>query len=77
MWIFLTIMTGVGALLGNIFFKGASHLVIALFEGCAAGAMLAMVAETMLPEAYEQGGAVVGISTLLGFLATLLIKYVF
>ncbi len=77
MWVFLTIMTGVGALVGNIFFKDASHLVIALFEGCAAGAMLAMVAETMLPEAYEQGGAVVGISTLLGFLATLLIKYVF
>ncbi len=77
MWIFLTLMTGVGALLGNIFFEEASHLVFAIFEGCAAGAMLAMVAETMLPEAYEQGGAVVGISTLLGFLATLLIKYVF
>ncbi len=77
MWIFLTLMTGFGALAGNIFFQDASHLVFALFEGCAAGAMLAMVAETMLPEAYEQGGAVVGISTLLGFLATLLIKYVF
>ena len=32
------------------------------------------VAETMLPEAYEQGGSVVGMSTLFGFLSCLMIK---
>jgi hypothetical protein len=36
--------------------------------------MLTMIAETMLPEAYEQGGAVVGLSTLMGFLAALFVK---
>jgi hypothetical protein len=39
-----------------------------------AGAMLTMIAETMLPEAFEQGGAIVGLSTLGGFLAALTVK---
>jgi ZIP family zinc transporter len=32
-------------------------------------AVLAMLASTMMPEAYEEGGAVVGLLTALGFLA--------
>ncbi len=32
------------------------------------GAMLTIIAKTMLPEAYFKGGSIVGISTLLGFL---------
>ncbi|MFH0919188.1 MAG: cyclic nucleotide-binding domain-containing protein [Fibrobacterota bacterium] len=74
LWGSLMLITGVGALLGNFFFTGASHVVFAGFEGCAAGAMLVMIAETMLPEAYEQGGAVTGLATLLGFLSGLFVK---
>lgn len=74
MWISLMLLTGIGALFGNLFFQEASHSMFALFEGIAAGAMLVMVAETMLPEAYEQGGGVVGLSTLFGFLATLFVN---
>ena len=40
-------------------------------QGTAAGAMLVMIAETTLPEAYEGGGSIVGLSTLFGFLAAL------
>jgi hypothetical protein len=36
--------------------------------------MLTMIAETMLPEAERNGGAVTGASTLLGFLAALFFK---
>ena len=43
-------------------------------EGVAAGAMLTMIAETMLPEAADKGGAVTGVSTLLGFLAAIFFK---
>ena len=42
----------------------------------AAGAMLTAIAESMLPEAFEQGGAIVGMATLLGFLAAMLVKLV-
>ena len=43
-------------------------------EGLAAGAMLTMIAQTMLPEAYIKGGSIVGLSTLLGFLAAISMK---
>jgi zinc transporter ZupT len=76
MWSSLTVITGVGALLGNLYFQGAPPHAFAAFEGLAAGAMLVMVAETMLPEAYQQGGPIVGMCTLLGFLAALLVKSV-
>jgi hypothetical protein len=54
--------------------EGVYFYVVLGIEGLAAGAMLTMIAETMLPEAYEQGGTIVGISTLLGFIAALLVK---
>jgi CRP-like cAMP-binding protein len=81
MWMSLCIMTGLGALLGAWIFPahptgGLAYLVSGL-EGIAAGAMLTMIAETMLPEAFEQGGGSgVGLSTLAGFLATLAVKLV-
>jgi ZIP family zinc transporter len=43
-----------------------------VLEGVAAGAMLAMIAQTMLPEAYEHGGWLTGLMTVVGFLAAVL-----
>jgi CRP-like cAMP-binding protein len=74
MWVSLMLMTGVGAYIGNILFRGLSDSIFALMEGVAAGAMLTMIAETMLPEAERHGGAITGVSTLLGFLAALFFK---
>ncbi len=68
MWTSLMLMTGVGAALGAVALVDASPELFALIEGIAAGAMLTMVAETMLPEAFHKGGGVVGLSTLAGFL---------
>lgn len=74
MWASLMVITGIGAFLGNIFFVDAPHFLFAIVQGVAAGAMLTMIAETMLPEAYHKGGAITGFSTLLGFLAALFFK---
>ena len=74
MWISLMLITGLGAYLGNIFFDGVSETMFALMEGMAAGAMLTMIAETMLPEASQLGGTGTGVSTLLGFLAAIFFK---
>ena len=74
MWSSLMLLTGAGAYLGNLFFQGVSHTIFALTEGVAAGAMLTMISETMLPEAADKGGAVTGASTLLGFLAAIFFK---
>ncbi len=71
MWTSLMIITGVGAAVGTVLLETASDTVFALIEGIAAGAMLTMIAETMLPEAFHRGGGVVGLSTLGGFLAAI------
>lgn len=74
MWASLMIITGIGAYCGNAFFADAPHFLFALIEGTAAGAMLTMIAETMLPEAFHKGGSVTGLSTLFGFLAAIFFK---
>ena len=38
------------------------------------GAMLTMIAQTVLPEACFKGGSIIGFSTLLGFLAAIFLK---
>jgi CRP-like cAMP-binding protein len=74
MWSSLVLITGIGAALGALFFGNASAANFAVIEGIAAGAMLTMIAQTMLPEAYIKGGSVVGLTTLMGFLTALLFK---
>jgi len=81
MWMSLCIMTGIGAFCGALIFPPHPDgwLVYFIFgiEGIAAGAMLTMIAETMLPEAFEQGGGtIVGLSTLIGFLVALAVKLI-
>ena len=74
MWSSLMLFTGLGAALGSHFFVNANPSSFALVQGIAAGAMLTMIAETMLPEAYFKGGSVVGMSTLMGFLVAIFFK---
>ena len=79
MWASLCILAAIGAAAGAVLFpaepSGAELYVVTAMEGLAAGAMLTMIAETMLPEAFEGGGgSVTGLSTLLGFLAALSIE---
>lgn len=74
MWSLLVILSGVGAFLGHALLAQAPVGLIAAVEAFAAGAILTMVAETMLPEAYEQGGRMSGFATLLGFLAAFFVK---
>jgi zinc transporter ZupT len=73
-WIAIMLMTGICAGLGAIVLKGAPATLFSLLEGIAAGAMLTVVAETMLPEAFLKDGGVVGLSTLAGFLMAILFK---
>jgi zinc transporter ZupT len=71
MWLSLMVLTAVGAAIGNVFIADSPHHLRALLEGMAAGAMLAMIAQTMLPEAFEHGGWLTGLMTVIGFLAAI------
>jgi ZIP family zinc transporter len=66
----------VAAALGNIFLLGAPPTVITLVEAIAGGGILGMVSSVMMPEAYEHGGAEVGLSTIAGFLCAFLFSVI-
>ena len=74
MWTSLMLITGILSAFGSQLFADVPESVISLLESMAAGAMLTVISETMLPEAYAKGGSIVGLSTLLGFLAIIIIK---
>ncbi|MGL5083356.1 MAG: cyclic nucleotide-binding domain-containing protein [Microcoleaceae cyanobacterium] len=74
MWTSIMLLTGILSAVGSVLFASASESVISLLESTAAGAILTVIAETMLPEAYAKGGSIVGLSTLLGFLVIIVIK---
>jgi ZIP family zinc transporter len=60
----------------TLFLDGASGNVVAFIQSFAAGAVLTMLASTMMPEAYEDGGPVVGVVTTVGFLLAFILSRV-
>ena len=74
LWGSIVVLTAVGAGIGNLAFRSAPTELVALFESLAAGSMLAMLAETMMPEAYEHGGSVTGMATILGFVSAVFLR---
>ena len=76
LWGAVTLASTLAALLGYLFLAGASGNGVAGIQSFAAGAILTMLASTMMPEAYEDGGPVVGVVTTLGFLLAFVLSHV-
>ena len=68
MWIGLLMAAAAAAAVGYAFVQAVPGIDGRLVQGFAAGAMLTMLADAMMPEAFEHGGKVVGLLTTLGFL---------
>ena len=75
-----TLAAGIGAAVGAVAFPRTAQpealrvFVVAAIEGCCGGAMLTMIANTVLPEAFEQSNDVIGLACTLGFLCAMAIK---
>jgi ZIP family zinc transporter len=67
LWSGITVISGLASLAGYSLFQGASPDTVAFVLTFAAGAILTMLADTMMPEAYEHGGKLAGVVTTLGF----------
>ncbi len=67
LWTGVMLVSAFAALLGYTAFDSASPRTVAFVLAFAAGAILTMLADTMMPEAYEHGGKLVGIATTVGF----------
>jgi ZIP family zinc transporter len=67
LWTVVMLVTGLASLAGYALFDGASPRTLAFVSAYAGGAILTMLADTMMPEAFEHGGREVGLATTLGF----------
>lgn len=68
-WAGIALVSAGASLAGYAVFSGFSPGVIAATEAVAAGAILAMIVDTMIPEAFEQAHDYAGLITVAGFLA--------
>jgi ZIP family zinc transporter len=66
-WGGITVASGVAALLGCLLLQDAPPVWIAAITAIAAGAILTMVTDTMIPEAFERTHLYVGLIATLGF----------
>jgi zinc transporter, ZIP family len=69
LWTGIAAISGVAAWVGYAIFGSAPPVVVAATGAVAAGGLLAMVAETMMPEAFDQAPEFIGLITVAGFLA--------
>jgi ZIP family zinc transporter len=70
MWLALVVASGVAAALGFLVSSQVPGVEGDFVQAFAAGAILTMLADTMMPEAFEHGGRAVGLVTVLGFVVS-------
>ncbi|MFY1685723.1 ZIP family metal transporter [Micromonospora sp. WMMD730] len=75
LWTAIALVSGVAALLGNTLLGGAPPELLATITALAAGAILAMITDTMVPEAFEDAHLLVGLITVLGFLTAFALSH--
>jgi len=73
-WVGIAIISAIAALLGYAVFRHFSAEVVAATTATAAGAILAMLADTMIPEAFEQAHNLAGLITVAGFLVSFVLS---
>ena len=72
-WGSITLISGVSAIAGYAVFNSFSDEIIAATTAIAAGAILAMIADTMMPEAFETAHNWAGLITVMGFLSAFML----
>lgn len=73
-WLIVGISITILTVLSFTFLHDVHPTIIGSIEAFAAGAILAMLADSMMPEAYEEGGFIIGLLTILGFLTAFIIS---
>jgi len=73
LWSGIALVTVAASVLGFVAFQSASPNLIALITTIAAGGLLAMVCNTMIPEAFDEQQALTGLWATIGFLGAFLL----
>ena len=75
-WSVTALILAVAVVLGNVALSGAGEGALAVLLSFAGGAVLASLADTLMPDAYREGGKWVAFATAAGFLVSFLIAEV-
>ncbi|MET9319542.1 ZIP family zinc transporter [Streptomyces sp. NPDC003038] len=75
LWGAIAVISGLAALAGYALLGGASEAVMAVITAVAGGAILAMIADTMIPEAYSKVHLMTGLVTVVGFLSAFALSH--
>ncbi|MFV8829564.1 ZIP family metal transporter [Alkalihalobacterium sp. APHAB7] len=75
MWSLVVFFSALSALAGATLLESASNSIKAIVSCFAGGAIIAMLASTMMPEAYKEGGPTVGFVTSIGVFISLWLHY--
>ena len=67
MWALVAVVCALAALIGYALLDGAPQRTVAFVLAFAGGAVLTMLADAMMPEAFERGGKLAGLATTFGF----------
>jgi zinc transporter, ZIP family len=67
LWFFIAVICAISTVAGFSLFSGASAGWLAFIQSFAGGAILMVLANSMIPESYEHGGKLTGLFTVLGF----------
>lgn len=73
-WTAIAVASGIAALLGYTLLDGAAPELVAVITAVAAGAILAMIVDTMVPEAFERTGLYNGAICTAGFVVAFAIS---
>lgn len=70
LWVLVAVIRGFASLLGYVALSDAPPATLGFVEAFAAGAVLTMLADAMMPEASRHGGRAVGLMTTAGFVVS-------
>ncbi len=73
-WSIVSILVASSVVLSFLFLERLDLNALGIIESFASGAILAMLADSMMPEAYEDGGFLIGFLTMLGFLTAFILS---
>ena len=76
LWIGIAVISGIASLCGFAVFNQFSKDVVAATTAVAAGAILAMLSDTMIPEAFDIEHNYAGLITVFGFLCAFILSKV-
>lgn len=73
LWVVIAVICALATVAGFALFDGVSLFWLAFVQAFAAGAILTMLANSMMPEAFKHGGKLAGLFTVLGFAVSVLV----